>query len=103
VATTRKIDLLRARKSLLVQESELNRQAIALEFQQVQAASRWVERGYEAARSSAPWLKLGLPAGAILLLLRRRRAGLPGGPALFTGWRRWQSLRGILALLRGRS
>ncbi len=97
-----KIEELQARKRALVAESEVYRQTLGLEIQNLRLYSVQLQRKLSRFAPSNPLWLLAAPLAG--LLLRGRRRGWRGmiGTALL-GWRVYKRVRPILSMLFKRS
>ena len=64
------------RKRMLLATSTLERQVVAVRWEEAEASAQWVEKGVEMAKQVKPWLKIGLP---LLAAFRWRKKGLKEG------------------------
>jgi len=72
------------RKRMLLATSTLERQVVAVRWEEAEASAQWVEKGLVMAQQVKPWLKIGLP---LLAAFRWRKQGLKEGAK--------QSVKGI--------
>lgn len=64
------------RKRMLLATSTLERQVVAVRWEEAEASAVWVEQGIDMARQVKPWIKFGLP---LLAIFRWRKKGLKAG------------------------
>jgi hypothetical protein len=101
LAPFEKIRELEARKRRLLVESELHRQTLVLECDNLSPVAAAIERGYDTVQSVMPYWKMAAPLVAWVLARRRRRStkkallikGMAGLQLLRKGWRLWRAWR----------
>lgn len=80
------------RKRMLLVTATLQREVIAVRWEEAEASAQWVERGVEMARQARPWLKMLLPLIGIFRWGRKRRPEKEQGQKSFLaqliGWLR---------------
>lgn len=87
---------LQARRRELLLESELNRQVLRLELEQISIRAGQIKRGFGWAQSAWTW---AAPIVGILLARKFKKTGHTFAKGSFlitavqTGWKVWQSLR----------
>ena len=102
------INHIEEQKRRLIAQSDLQRQAMAAEFQQLTASLAWVPRSVQLVRTVSPLMALVAPIGWVLLRRRSRPKPVPtvATAAAATGliskiWRGYQIFQQVWPVVQG--